>query len=93
MTEQHLKEPAPSTTAPAGESPRSITLQIPKPNWQLTALLLVALIAGFQTFQLLRLKGSVSAKTAAATPAATSAAASSSSSTDSSGLQSQVGGC
>ena len=34
-------------------------LRIPKPNWKIVALLLIALIAGFQMIQLARLKGSV----------------------------------
>lgn len=91
--EHHVHEPAHEhAAAPAGTGiGKTFTVRVPKPNWQVTALLLVALIAGFQTFQLARLKGSVTAKaattTASAVPAASSAAS------DSSGLQSQVGGC
>ncbi len=70
-----------------------LTLRIPKPNWQVVALLLVALIAGFQTFQLARLKNNVSAKTVAATTAPQASGATASTSTASSDLQSQVGGC
>ncbi|MBI4089922.1 MAG: hypothetical protein HY421_00800 [Candidatus Kerfeldbacteria bacterium] len=80
-----VKPPAPPETEPN----RSFTLRIPKPNWQVTALLLIAVIAAFQTVQLIQLKGNVTAKTAATTVAASAASPSS----DSSGLQSQVGGC
>lgn len=72
------------------EQTQGYTLRIPKLNWQVSALILIAIIAGFQTFQLARLKGSVTAKAAA--PAAT-AAAPQATSTANSGLQSQVGGC
>lgn len=71
------------------EKTQAFTLRIPKPNWQVTALMLIAAIAGFQTIQLARLKGTVTAKAPAATTTATAAAPS----TNSSGLQSQVGGC
>lgn len=70
------------------EKTAALTLRIPKPNWQVTALILIALIAGFQTFQLARLKGNVTAKAVAA-----SAPAAATPSSSSSGLQSQVGGC
>lgn len=70
---------------PAAKTP-ALTLRIPKPNWQVTALILIALIAGFQTIQLAKLKGTVSAKAATTTTTTTPAS-------DSSGLQSQVGGC
>lgn len=68
---------------------KSITLRIPKPNWQVTALVLIALIAGLQTIQLVRLKNSVSAKTlpAAATTTTTAAPAAASD------IPAQVGGC
>lgn len=75
---------------PEAEKARAYTLQIPKPNWQVTALILIALIAGFQTIQLMRLKGNVTPKAAAA---ATTASAAPAASSDASGLQSQVGGC
>ncbi len=70
-----------------GKTP-AFTLRIPKPNWQVTALILIAVIAAFQTIQLSRLKGAVTAKAATST-ASTSAPSSSADS----GLQSQVGGC
>lgn len=75
------------------ERPADLTLRIPKPNWQVIALLLVALIAGFQTFQLTRLKNNVSAKTVATTTAPPANSATASTSAASSDLQSQVGGC
>lgn len=85
-------ELTPGTKAAEHDDPepaKALTLQIPKPNWQVTALILIAVIAGFQTIQLARLKGNVSAKASAATTTAAAPAASGSSS----GLQSQVGGC
>lgn len=74
----------------APEKTQGLTLRIPKPNWQVTALILIAIIAGFQTVQLARLKGNVTAKVSAATTASSTPASSSSAD---SGLQSQVGGC
>lgn len=67
-----------------------ITLRLPKINWQIGALILVAVIAGFQTFQLARLKGAVSVRPASAAPAAAAPAAGGSSHQ---GLQGMVGGC
>ncbi|GEM_PF-2196359 len=72
------------------EKVQAFTLRIPRPNWQVTALILIAVIAGLQTIQLARLKDNVTAKASTATT--TTAAPASSASTDS-GLQSQVGGC
>ncbi|OGL66088.1 hypothetical protein A3B21_01400 [Candidatus Uhrbacteria bacterium RIFCSPLOWO2_01_FULL_47_24] len=80
----HL-EPATATSAPG-----TITLRLPKFNWQIGALILIAVVAGFQTFQLARLKGSVSVKSAVAAPAASSAPAAGGSDN---GLQGMVGGC
>lgn len=79
---------SPEHQHPAPEKPQSLTLRIPKPNWQVTALILIAVIAAFQTIQLVRLKGAVTAKAATTAPAT-----SPSSSSGDSGLQSQVGGC
>ncbi len=62
-----------------------MTLRLPKINWQIGALILVAVIAGFQTFQLARLKSAVTVRPASAAPAAGG------SSHD--GLQGMVGGC
>lgn len=80
MPEHHLEH---------DEKVQAFTLRIPKPNWQVTALILIAVIAGFQTIQLARLKDNVTAKAATTT---TATAPTSSSSADA-GLQSQVGGC
>ncbi|MEK7637555.1 MAG: hypothetical protein AAB402_04200 [Patescibacteria group bacterium] len=66
-------------------------LRIPKPNWQVTALLLITVIAGFQMIQLIRLKGQVAPPVSAAAATTTPAPAASVGGT--SGLQSQVGGC
>ncbi len=74
------------------EKTRVVTLRIPKPNWQVTALILIALIAGFQTIQLVRLKDSVAASAAATTTTASSSVPAAASS-GSSALPSQVGGC
>lgn len=76
-------------------SQQGYTLRIPKLNWQITALLLIALIAGFQTFQFARLKSSVTVKAATTTATTSTAAAApaAASSAGSSDLQSQVGGC
>lgn len=82
MPEHHLE---------TSEKVQALTLRIPKPNWQVTALILIAVIAGLQTIQLVRLKDDVTAK-ASTTTTATSTAPTSSSSADA-GLQSQVGGC
>lgn len=71
------------------DTPNTITLRLPKINWQIGALILVAVIAGFQTFQLARLKGAVSIKSASASPAVAAPAAGGSSQ----GLQGMVGGC
>lgn len=81
---QHSSPEQPSPEVP--ETKPAYHLRIPKPNWQVTALILIATIAGFQTIQLIRLKGSVTAKAVAATTAAPAASSDS-------GLQSQVGGC
>ena len=71
------------------DMPNVITLRLPKINWQMGALILVALIAGFQTYQLARLKGAVTVKAAAPTVAAPAAGGSA----DHQGLQGMVGGC
>lgn len=63
----------------------SITLRLPKLNWQMIALILIAVVAGFQTFQLARLKGAVTIKSAGAAAAAPAPAAN--------GLEGMVGGC
>lgn len=73
------------------EPVQAFTLRILKPNWQVTALILIAVIAGFQTIQLARLKDNVTAKAATATTTTTTTPSSSSSAD--AGLQSQVGGC
>jgi hypothetical protein len=79
--------PSPEQPSPAiPETKPAYHLRIPKPNWQVTALILIAIIAGFQTIQLIRLKSSVTAKAAVATTAAPATSSDS-------GLQSQVGGC
>ncbi len=72
------------------DRPQSLTLRIPKPNWQVTALILIALIAGFQTVQLVRLKGTVAQQASAAT---TTTSTSTTPASSDAGLQSQVGGC
>lgn len=96
MNQEHtsvppLHHPATPPQAPEqSEKSRTFTLRIAKPNWQVTALILIAVIAGFQTIQLARLKGNVTAKASAAT---TTAPAAASTSSGDSGLQSQVGGC
>lgn len=65
----------------------TITLRLPKFNWQLTALLLIAIVAGLQAFMLARLKGAVAVRGASAAPAVTAPSASHQ------GLQGMVGGC
>lgn len=82
--------PAHDHQPPTGpENARTFTLRVPKPNWQVTALILIAVIAAFQSWQLGRLKGTVTAEAASpSTAAATTAPAA-----GNSGLQSQVGGC
>lgn len=72
------------------DTPNTITLRLPKINWQIGALILVAVIAGFQTFQLARLKGAVTVKAASAAPASSSAPAPAAGGSD---LQGMVGGC
>lgn len=69
------------------ETSNTITLRLPKINWQIGALILVAVIAGFQTFQLARLKGVMTVKAATVAPASAAPAPASS------GLQGMVGGC
>jgi len=88
-THQSISEESKMTNA---ERTSAFTIRIPKPNWQITALLLIALIAGFQMIQLARLKSSVSTTASAATTTAASAAPSTAASS-SSGLDSQVGSC
>ena len=70
-------------------SNNTITLRLPKFNWQIGALILIAVVAGFQTFQLARLKGAVTLKSASAASGAPAAAPSG----DANGLQGMVGGC
>lgn len=86
-TTQSLQPPVHAPADP--ERPRGYTIRVPKPNWQVTALILIALIAAFQMIQLVRLKGAVVPKTSAATAASTTAPSAGSTS----GLESQVGGC
>lgn len=74
------------------EAANTITLRLPKINWQMGALILVAVIAGFQTYQLARLKGAVTLKSAAAA-APTAVGASTGGASGHSGLQGMVGGC
>ncbi len=81
MNYQPVSEQPESEYNEVPEKAKAFTLRIPRPNWQVTALILIAIIAGFQTIQLARLKGTVTAKA----PAASSSA--------DAGLQSQVGGC
>lgn len=85
----HL-EPVLSAT---GGAPGTITLRLPKLNWQSTALILLALVAGFQTFQLTRLKGNVSVRPAAAAASTSAHMAAPSAAPSGGGLQSMVGGC
>lgn len=74
--------------------PGTITLRLPKLNWQIVALILIALVAGFQTYQLARLKGSVTVRAASAAGAGAAAAAPTASGGSSNqGLQGMVGGC
>lgn len=67
----------------------TITLRMPKLNWQIVALILIAIVAGLQTVQLARLKGAVSVRPAQAASSGASAPAAA----GSNGLQSMVGGC
>lgn len=85
---QHESHGHPHETSPA--KPAGLTLRIPKPNWQVTALILIALIAGLQTFQLIRLKGSI---TANASTAPSGAGATTTGASNDADLQAQVGGC
>lgn len=71
------------------EGSNTITLRLPKLNWQMVALILIAIVAGFQTFQLARLKGAVTIKPAGATVSAPTAPHAG----DANGLQGMVGGC
>lgn len=73
------------------ETSSTITLRLPKINWQMGALILIAVIAGFQTFQLARLKGAVTVKSAAASAGASAPV--SAPAGDANGLQGMVGGC
>jgi hypothetical protein len=90
MNEQITTQPTASApeagTAPT--VPAAVTVKLPKINWQMTALVLIALVAAFQTFQLATLKGKVSVKPAAASVGPASAAPA-----NNAGLQSMVGGC
>ncbi|KKU11892.1 MAG: hypothetical protein UX17_C0065G0009 [Parcubacteria group bacterium GW2011_GWC2_45_7] len=75
-----------NTSSTAGGT---ITLRVPKLNWQIVALILIALVAGLQTAQLARLKGAVSVRPAQAASSGGAAPAAASGN----GLQSMVGGC
>ena len=66
--------------------PDTITLRLPKLNWQMIALILIAVVAGFQTFQLARLRSAVSVRPASAAPAASAPAPAAG------GLEGMVGG-
>ena len=70
-------------------TPGTITLRLPKINWQMGALILIAVVAAFQTFELARLKGAVTIGHAAPAPAAGAPAPA----TGAHGLQGMVGGC
>ncbi|MDO8505373.1 MAG: hypothetical protein Q7S48_02255 [bacterium] len=69
------------------EGSNTITLRLPKLNWQMVALILIAVVAGFQTFQLARLKGAVSVRPAVAAPGAAAPVPAAG------GLEGMVGGC
>ena len=69
-------------------APSTVTVKLPKVNWQMTALILIAVVAAFQTFQLATLKGKVSLK-----PAAASTGSAASAPAANAGLESMVGGC
>ena len=88
MSEEQLTNLDPAT---AGSAPGTITLRLPKLNWQMGALILIAVVAGFQTFQLARLKGAVTLKAASAAPASSSSAPAPAA--GGSDLQGMVGGC
>ena len=86
--EQQLTHLEPATSA--GGAPGTITLRLPKLNWQMGALILIAVVAAFQTFQLARLKGSVTVRAAGVTPATAATPAPAAGGSD---LQGMVGGC
>lgn len=69
----------------------TITLRLPKLNWQMVALILIAIVAGFQTFQLARLRGAVTVNAASATASAGASAPAPAAGAH--GLQGMVGGC
>lgn len=73
------------------EGSNVITLRLPKFNWQIGALILIAVVAGFQTFQLARLRGNITVRAASVTPA--SAVSAPTPAGDHQGLQGMVGGC
>lgn len=73
------------------DTANTITLRLPKINWQISALILVAIVAGFQTFQLARLKGAVTVRPASAAGAIGAPAGGATGGHQ--GLQGMVGGC
>lgn len=77
-----MQDPTPSPQRP-------IVLRLPRPNWLTLALLLIAITAVVQTFQLSRLKSAGASTTGAAASTTTTP----SSGGSSSALPSQVGGC
>ena len=66
---------------------RAVILRLPQVNWQTIALLLIILVAAFQTFQLMNLKANAVITPFGGSTIQTPAPA------NNSGLQGMVGGC
>lgn len=75
------------------EAGNTVTLRIPKLNWQVAALGLIALITVFQTYQLTQVSNKASASTVKAAPASGSTTSSHNATSGGSAPEAMVGGC
>lgn len=94
MTENQEPETN-ETHHPSSPANNSVVLRFPKPNLQVVALGLIALVTLFQSFQLVRISAQASATPTKTVPASTSATNNGSTGAGSNAdvPQSQVGGC
>ena len=71
----------------------TVVLRVPKPNLQIVALGLIAVITLFQTFQLIRISSKASTSTVKAAPASTTTNGGTGTGSNADVPQSMVGGC
>ena len=91
MTENQRIETNATRHSPSQENNNTVVLRVPKPNFHIVVLGLIAVITLFQTFQLVRISSKASTSTVKAAPATTNSGAGTGSNADV--PQSMVGGC